>query len=67
MWQVLKDDTTLAENEVTDGFMVVMVTKVHASPLALVLPWGWTHLHVTPATQLTVHLRGTYVRFCPSL
>ena len=28
-WQVLKDDTTLEDNKVSEnGFMVVMVTKV---------------------------------------
>jgi hypothetical protein len=32
-WQVLKDDTTLEDNKVSEnGFMVVMVTKVRAGP-----------------------------------
>ena len=34
-WQVLKDDTTLEENKVSEnGFMVVMVTKVRTGPVA---------------------------------
>jgi hypothetical protein len=45
-WQVLKDDTTLDDNKVSEnGFMVVMVTKVWAGPAAPEAEQTFTHSH----------------------